>query len=63
MSRTSSLLCLTERVPSAFKDLIKVILEPSNVWRKTSKLPLSIHFLVPVRVGAVSVTLDGDCLA
>jgi len=57
---TGSLLGLAERVSSRGKDLVKVVLEPSNIRAQSGELPYAIDLLVPVLVVAVGMTLDGD---
>jgi hypothetical protein len=49
---------LRKRIASLRKDLVKVVLEPSDVWVQSRKLPLAIDLLVPVHVEAVRVALD-----
>lgn len=60
---TIRLLGLAKRVSSAGKYLVKVILEPSDIWAQASEFPDTVNLLVPVRVCAVSVALDRNLRA
>ena len=59
----SGCLGLAERISAAGEHLVKVILEPPDVWIQPSKLPHPVHLPVPVLVGAVCVALDCNLLA
>src|SRR2546430_9389268 len=61
-SLSSTSLCVAKSIATVSEHLVKVVLEPSDIWAKTGKLPHSVNLLVPVGVGAVSVALDSDCL-
>ena len=54
------LLILTHLLSALSKDLIKIVLEPSNIRAQPSKLPLPIHLLVPMSVRRVRMALDSD---
>jgi hypothetical protein len=51
---------LAHFLASLGKHLVKVILEPSDIRAQASEFPHAIDLLVPVGVGAVGVSLDGD---
>jgi hypothetical protein len=61
-SLSSTFLCVAKSIATISEHLVKVVLEPFDIWAKTGKLPHSVNLLVPMGVGAVSVTLDSDRL-
>lgn len=57
---TSSLLGLAERISATGKDLVKVVLEPTDIGAESGELPLAVDLLIPVLVGAVGMAFDSD---
>lgn len=60
---SSRLLGIAKGISTRFENLVEVILGPSDFWVQAGKLPLAVDLLVPVGVGAVSVSLNSDLLA
>ena len=57
---SSRLLGLAEGFSARSENLVEVILEPPDLRVQAGKLPHAVDLLVPVGVGAVSMSLDGD---
>jgi len=57
-----SLDLLTMLIPALRKDLVKVVLAPSDIRAETRKLPHAVLLLIPVLVGAVRMSLHLDGL-
>ena len=57
-----SLNLLTMLIPTLRKDLVKVVLAPSDIRAESRKLPHTVLLLVPVLVGAVCMSLHLDGL-
>lgn len=47
-------------IATSSKDLVEIVLEPSNIGVQTSEFPDSVDSFVPVEIEGVGVSFDGD---